>query len=216
MVVVLPAPLTPTIKITKGFWVSSIASGCSQGWRIASMSAASSFLISVSPASLFNRRLAKLPMILALARTPMSELIRSSSSSSSVWASTRRLAKMLLMPPVSLAEDFWRPKPNFCKKLVIVGFPLFTQNAGPFPADFDRKLRHEGCGRSRTFRVGENVQSGNACLRYQFKRVLKIFIAFGRKAADKIGAERCFGAYPTNGAAKFNDIFAGMAATHPF
>ena len=50
----------------------------------------------------------------------------------------------------------------------------------------------------------------------QFNRVLEIFIAFGRKTANKIGAESCFGTDLTYLSAKTDNALPRVAAAHFF
>ena len=109
MVVVLPEPLTPQTKTTKGRCRKSMASGRATGSSMKAISSASRVLTSCGVISLSSRFLASDSFSFPAVATPRSPAISTSSSSSRAARSNLRLVKRSAIPPVSLAED--RPRP---------------------------------------------------------------------------------------------------------
>ena len=119
MVVVLPVPLTPTIRMTNGCLSDPISRGFATGARIFSISAARTCRTSSGAISLSSRFWASASVIRAATLTPRSALSSNSSSSSIVARSSFRLVKSSVMPPVSASED--RESPDFSRSHQIFG-----------------------------------------------------------------------------------------------
>ena len=106
MEVVLPAPLTPTTRITNGLVVSGISRGTSTGCMISRMTSSSAgYSASVSVMRSRQIMLSSAAMIFMLVSTPTSARISSSSSSSRVcWS--------IFFPAPNRPE---RPPDNDCR-----------------------------------------------------------------------------------------------------
>jgi hypothetical protein len=93
IVVVLPEPLTPTKRTTRGLGPSLKSTICSRGFRMAAISVASAALISSPETSRSKRSREKALVMRAATLAPMSEVMSSSSSSSSDSRSILRLER---------------------------------------------------------------------------------------------------------------------------
>ncbi|CRM90415.1 hypothetical protein [Pseudomonas sp. 22 E 5] len=135
MVVVLPAPLTPTTRITNGLF-GVITSGASTGFNIAASSACRDlYSASASVSCLRATFWVRLWMITAVASTPTSAVSRrvsmsSSSSSSMTFLPRNRLA----MPSPMLALVLLRPCLRRAKKPVLLVSTAATTGSGSITA----------------------------------------------------------------------------------
>ena len=118
MVVVLPEPLTPVMRMTKGFFSISGVRGMATGVRIWAISVARASRISVSVTSLPKRVFRKLAMMRAATVAPRSAAMSMSSSSSRASSSSLRLVKPAVMPVVSFSVLRERPDFSLEKKAV--------------------------------------------------------------------------------------------------
>ncbi len=112
MVVVLPDPFTPIIRITKGRCAGSIRSGSATGASTASTSLASTPRTSSPETSRSKRSRRSVSVIAVAVSRPRSAWISTSSSSSSVASSSRRLVKTAVIEPVNWSDERLRPVVN--------------------------------------------------------------------------------------------------------
>src|SRR3990167_4557447 len=128
MVVVLPAPLTPTTRITNGLLAALICSGFSTGRSSAASSSCSAlYRAPLSASSLRATRLVRLCTMAVVASTPTSAVSRRVSISSSRSSSMAFLPRnRLAMPSPRLALVFDRPCLRQAKKLAFCSSALTT------------------------------------------------------------------------------------------
>ena len=113
MVVVLPVPLTPTMRTTNGAFAVSTVSGCATGASTFSTSPASTARTSSGLMSLSSRSRASASVMRDAVSMPRSAWMSRSSRSSRLSRSSWRLVKTPVMPEVSCCED--RDSPDFSR-----------------------------------------------------------------------------------------------------
>src|SRR5258707_210255 len=87
-------------------------------------------------------------------------------------------------------------------------------SAGATLDDIAGDLRHAGCGRAGTWRVGKYVQMGEPAFLDEVERAAEHVLGLGRKSRNDIGAKHDAGAPAAQLLAKRDDVRARMAPLH--
>ena len=97
-----------------------------------------------------------------------------------------------------------------------LGIPVYwsMRYGSPSTAFFHWQLRHAGGWRSLAFGIWENMQLTQSGICHQLTCIGESFFRFGRKTADKIGAESCVWPHCTDFLAEVYHIFAAVASSH--